>query len=316
MKRILSLFAACALSLSVAYAQDDLLAELAQEDSAKVKEDITIATFKATRVINMQSTEMTGLNNLQFLIIHHFGEIWKDGEEGGNFARLFGLNGNLANTYMSFDYTPIRWMNLGLAFAGNATLEGTAKFKLMRQQTGKHNYPVSVVWVSTMRYNANKNVKAPEGNEWNKVSYLNQLLVARKFSEKFSMQLLGNWVHNNIIAHGYDNTHDIFSVGTGARFKLTNKTALTFEYSRQLNMYENVMDKTGEMVNYNPDLFSFGYDWDTGGHIFQFFLTNSTYASNVLQLSVNPEKENIGEWSLGFNLNRSYSMKKSVKKAP
>ena len=36
-------------------AQDDLLADLVKEDSAKVKQNITIATFKATRVINMHS---------------------------------------------------------------------------------------------------------------------------------------------------------------------------------------------------------------------------------------------------------------------
>jgi hypothetical protein len=95
--------------------------------------------------------------------------------------------------------------------------------------------------------------------------------------------------------------------------KLTDKTALTFEYTRQLNMYEDVIDKTGEIVNYTPNLFSLGYDWDTGGHIFQFFLTNSAYASNLTQLTVNPEKDNLGQWSLGFNLNRSYTVKKKVK---
>jgi len=42
-------------------------------------------------------------------------------------------------------------------------------------------------------------------------------------------------------------------------------------------------------------------------------LTNSAYASNVTQLTVNSEKDNIGEWSLGFNLNRSYTIKKKVK---
>ena len=78
-------------------------------------------------------------------------------------------------------------------------------------------------------------------------------------------------------------------------------------------MYENVIDKTGEIVSYSPNLFSLGYDWDTGGHIFQFFLTNSSFATNVAQLSVNPIKDNVGQWSLGFNLNRSYSVKHKVK---
>ncbi len=295
------------------WAQDDLLADLVKEDSAKVKQNITIATFKATRVINMHSVEMTGTGNLQFLIIHHFGAIWDKNEGGANFARLFGMNGNFASTYLSFDYTPIRWMNLGVAWAGSTTMEGTAKFKLLRQQTGEKNIPLSLVWVSTANFNASKQLQSPQDLYWNRFSYLHQLLIARKFSEKFSLQLIPSLVHRNIISYGYGSDHNIYSMGIGGRYKLTEKRALTFEYSRQLNMYENVIDKTGEMVSYSPNLISLGYDWDTGGHIFQFFLTNSSYASNIPQLTQNPVRDNFGQWSIGFNLNRSYTVKHTVK---
>jgi hypothetical protein len=257
--------------------------------------------------------EMTGTGNLQFLIIHHFGAIWDKNEGGANFARLFGMNGNFASTYMSFDYTPIRWMNLGVAWAGSTTMEGTAKFKLLRQQTGEKNIPISLVWVSTANFNASKQLESPQGLYWNRFSYLHQLLIARKFTEKFSLQLIPSMVHRNIISYGYGSDHNIYSMGIGGRYKLTEKRALTFEYSRQLNMYENVIDKTGEMVSYSPNLISLGYDWDTGGHIFQFFLTNSSFASNIPQLTQNPIRDNFGQWSIGFNLNRSYTVKHTVK---
>jgi hypothetical protein len=299
--------------MTAAIAQDDLLGELEKEDSAQVKQDITIATFKSTRIINMHSTEMTGAKNLQFMIIHHFGELWDTKEGANNLGRLFGMNAGFANTYMSFDYSPNKWLNLGLAFAGDMNLEGTAKFKLMRQQTGLHNYPVSIALVSTARTNFSDADPAPNDFEWNKVSYLNQLLIARKFSESFSLQLMPSWVHYNIVAYGSGNSHDIFNIGLGGRMKLSDKTAITFEYTRQLNMYENVIDKSGEIVSYSPNLFSLGYDWDTGGHVFQFFVTNSSFASNIPQLTVNSEKDNFGQWSIGFNLNRSYGMKHKVK---
>jgi hypothetical protein len=297
----------------IAIAQDDLLGELEKEDSAIVKENITAATFKSTRVINMHSVEMTGKNNLQFMIIHHFGALWDNNENfGGNLGRLFGMNSGIANTYMSFDYSPSKWMNLGLAFAGNGALEGTAKLKLMRQQTGLKNYPVSIAWVSTMNYNTSNKVEAPNGFEPNKFSFLNQLLIARKMNEKLSLQFNPSWVHYNAVPYGYNTSNDIFSLGIGGRFKISDKEAITFEYSRQLNMWEDVIDKTGEIVNYSPDLISIGFDWDTGGHVFQFFFSNSYYATNIMQLSVNSKKDNFGQWCMGFNLNRSYSMKKSV----
>lgn len=313
MKKILSLFAALLVPFTMVFAQDDLLGELQKDDSAKVKKEITTATFKSTRIINMHSSEITGYGNMQFMIIHHFGEMWSEKEGGGNFARLFGMNGNVANTYMSFDYSPLHWLNLGIGFAGTSNLEGIAKFKLLRQQTGVHNYPVSVVWVSNVNFNASKAVEAPNGLKWNKFSYLNQLLVARKFTENFSLQVMPSVIHKNIIAYGYGNKHNIYSFGVGGRYKITAKKALTFEYTRQFNMFENVIDKTSEIVNYSPNLFSLGWDWDTGGHIFQFFVTNSTYATNINQMSVNSKKTRLGQISLGFNLNRSYAVKKSVK---
>jgi hypothetical protein len=312
MKKIIIPFIAlftCGLS---AIAQDDLLGELEAEDSAIVKENITAATFKATRVINMQSVEMTGLHNMQFMIIHHFGALWDSDEGAGNFGRLFGMNAGFANTYMSFDYTPIKWMNLGVAFAGNSSLEGTAKFKLMRQQTGKKNYPVSIAWVSNFNVNVSSKVESPNNFDWNRFSYLNQLLIARKFNEKLSLQFNPSWVHYNIVPYGYNTSNDIFSLGFGGRFKLSNKEAITFEYSRQLNMYKDITDKTGEIINYSPNLISLGFDWDTGGHVFQFFFSNSYYSSNIFQLSTNTKKDNFGQWCMGFNLNRSYAMKKSV----
>ena len=314
MKNIIIGLLSCVLLQTGVFAQDDLLSQLEAEDSAVVKENITIATFKSTRVINMHSVEMTGLHNMQFMIIHHFGPLWDNQENfGGNLGRLFGMNAGFANTYMSFDYTPVRWLNMGLAFAGGGSLEGTAKFKLMRQQTGLRNYPVSIAWVSTMNYNTSKKQAAPNGFEPNKFSFLNQLLISRKFSEKLSLQFSPSWVHFNVVPYGWDHSNEVFSLGLGGRFKLTDKEAITFEYSRQLNMYKDITDKTGEVINYSPDLISLGFDWDTGGHVFQFFFSNSYYASNLFQLSRNSKKDNFGQWCMGFNLNRSYSMKKSIK---
>jgi len=313
MKKLLILLVAGICLSQLAVAQDDLLGELEKEDSAIVKENITAATFKSTRVINMHSVEMTGLHNLQFMIIHHFGALWDSDENvGGNLGRLFGMNSGIANTYMSFDYTPAKWLNLGVAFAGNGALEGTAKFKLMRQQTGLKNYPVSIAWVSTMNYNTSKKVTAPNDFEPNKFTFLNQLLIARKISEKVSLQLNPSWVHYNVVPYGYNHSNEVFSIGAGGRIKLTDKEAFTFEYSRQLNMYKDITDKTGEVVTYAPDLISLGFDWDTGGHVFQFFFSNSYHASNIYQLSANTKKDNFGQWCMGFNLNRSYSMKKTV----
>jgi len=309
-KRIIFLMLVCGFFIRV-NAQDDLLGDLVKEDASKVKQNLTTATFKSSRIINFTSVEMTGKGNLQFMISHRFGQMWKEGKGWTNVAQLFGLNSGFANTYMSFDYSFADWLNLGFATTGNAQFESWAKFKLLKQQTGQKNIPVSIVFYSLVHADASEG-PSPDDFTWNRFSYLNQLLIARKFSESFSLQLIPSLIHYNYVPYGINNTNNIFNIAIGGRMKLTNKTAITFEYSRQLNGYKNLLDESASALNYKPDLFSIGYDWDTGGHIFQFFLSSASSATNIGQLSANQNELKPGNFSLGFNLNRSYGIKKIV----
>jgi hypothetical protein len=308
----LFLYTFLVMGVYAAQAQDDLLGGLVKEDAAVVKQNITSATFKSTRLINMQSVEMTGAGNLQFMISHHFGQIWQKNAGLQNVAQMFGLNAGVANTYLAVDYSPNKWLNLGAASTGNSQFEGWAKFKILRQQTGKKNIPVTVAWFSSFHADATAGPSTGD-NAWNRFSYLNQLLVARKFNDNFSLQVTGSLIHNNLNTYGVNNTNNTISVGIGGRYKLTRKSAFTLEYSRQLNNYKNLIDETGTVYSYKPDLLSLGYDWDTGGHIFQFFISNTSMASNFTQLSANNNK--LTAFALGFNLNRSFGIKKVVKVA-
>ena len=310
MKKIVICISAALLSMQAVKAQD-LLDELQKEDSSKVKQNFTTATFKSTRIINMNSVEMTGAGNMQFMIRHHFGQFWnKEGGIKSSLAQLFGLNSGVANAYMSFDYSPKSWLNIGLASTGNAHFEGWTKFRIIRQQTGKKNIPVTLDFLSNLRADASDGPSADD-NAWNRFSYLNQVLVARKFSEKLSLQFIGSVVHHNLVPYGYNNSNNTFSAGLGGRYKLTSKSAITFEFLHSLNNYKNQIDEVGTVFDYKPLLIALGYDWDTGGHIFQFFISNTSNASNITQLSRNTNK--VTDLALGFNLNRSYGIKKVVK---
>lgn len=304
MKKILSLLV-FGLGLTItAVAQD---AAPAEKPVKKVK--FTKNTFSGTKIINFQSVETVSKGYLQFMISHHFGNIWnKDASTGQNFAQMLGLNSGIAHTYLSFDYSPTSYLNLGLAATGSAHFEGWAKFKILRQQTGGHNYPVTVDWVSL--FNVDANTKAPDELTWNKFSYLHQLLIARKFNEKFSLQLSPTVVHYNEVPYGKNNTNNIFSMGLAGKYKMTAKRNLTFEYSRQFNMYENVLDKNGNILNYQPDLLSVGLEFNTGGHVFQFYLGTTTQASTIDQLTRNTNSLKKMQFALGFSLNRALSLAK------
>lgn len=279
------------------------------EEKEAPKQKFTRATFNSTKIINMQSTEIVSKGYLQFMISHHFSPIWnKDASTQDNFAQLFGLNSGLAYTYLSFDYSPTDWMNLGVAAAGRSRYEGWAKFKVLRQQTGKKNIPVTIGWFSLVNVNAAKDNSV--SLTWNKYSFLNQLLISRKFSSKFSLQLTPSLVYFNIVPYGINNSNAVWSLGVGGKYKIADKKNLTFEYSRQFNMYENLIDKNGNIINYKPNLLSLGIEFNTGGHLFQFYIGNTTSSSVIDQLARNNYDISLKNMALGFTINRAMGIKK------
>lgn len=278
MKKILPLLA-LGLGLSIfSIAQDSAAVETKEAPAQKFAR----ATFNSTKLINMQTTEIVSPGALQFMISHHFSNIWNKDAGKQNVAQLFGLNSGVAHTYLSFDYSPTKWLNLGLAAAGSAKYEGWAKFKLLRQQTGLKNIPVSVAFYSMV----NVNTAEDPDNQFtgNRFAFVNQLLIARKMSDKLSLQLMPTWIHFNLVPYGINNSNEVFSLGIGAKYKVKSNLNLTFEYARQLNMYENLITKNGSIISYKPDLLSAGIEINTGAHLFQFYIGSTNDASNLDQL--------------------------------
>ena len=159
---------------------------------------------------------------------------------------------------------------------------------------------------------AHANAAEDPENEFvgNKFSYLTQLLVARKMSDKLSLMLIPTWIHYNVVPSGVNNSNEVFSIGAAGKYKIKSNLNLTLEYSRQLNMYENLVTKNGAIVNYNPDLLSVGIEINTGGHLFQFYVGNTTDASLIDQLSRNTSSIKEGNFALGFTINRSMNVRK------
>lgn len=300
MKKIFLLFLSFLAMYGIAVAQDSTAAQ--EKETPKPK--YTRATFNSTRIINMQSTEMIRKGGLQFLISHHFSYIWNKGAGSENLGQFFGLNSGVAHTYLSFDYTPKTWLNLGVAMAGSSKYEAWAKFKLLRQQTGVKNIPVSVALFSLGNINT---AKDPDHSfAGNKLAFMNQLLIARKFSDRLSLQLMPAWIHFNIVPYGINNSNEVFSLGLAGKYKATSNLNLTLEYSRQLNMYENLITKNGSILSYQPNLLSAGIEVNTGGHLFQFYVGNTISSSNIDQLARNTSSIKDGNLAFGFTINRSF----------
>jgi hypothetical protein len=194
-----------------------LLDQLNQE--APKTRDYTQATFKGLRVVSGQSIETVGKNNLVFLISHRFGRV------SGSYQQFFGLD--QAYMRLGLEYGVLRNLTVGVGRSTmQKTIDGFIKYRPISQQKGKYNIPLSVALYTSMAINTTPFTDLTRTNyNSSRLNYTFQILIARKFHEYFSLQLMPTLVHRNLVLTTRDK-NDVFAVGAGARIKLSRSIPL------------------------------------------------------------------------------------------
>lgn len=300
---LFSLFLAMG-SITVQAQDDDLFSLLGEEEEETV---YTTATFKGTRIVNLQSTEIPGAGVLQFTILHRFGAVNDD-----PLYNFFGLD--VASVRLSLDYSANDYLNFGVGrSSGSKVYDAWAKAKILRQSTGKTEMPVSLLYYGSVNLNTTRFTDDLEHYFSERLSYVNQVIVGRKFSESFSMELAPTVVHFNT-RQTNEQLNTLFGLGVGGRIKLSNRVAVTLDYMAQLT--RNTRLVSGVETPYN-DAFSIGVDIETGGHVFQLHLTNARELNDPGWMMGTPGDWFNGDIYFGFNISRVFTLKKpEVPEAP
>ncbi|MBS4065196.1 MAG: hypothetical protein KGZ74_11590 [Chitinophagaceae bacterium] len=275
----------------------DKMLEEEQKKEQKNKVQFTEATFKTTRIIHGHSIENTAPGILDLKISHRFGQI------NGGLYEFFGLDN--ASMRWGFDYGLSPKLTIGF---GRSTYQKQYdlffKYKILRQSTGKVNMPVSLSLMSTAMVQTLKWTNPTAPNKFSsRLYYAYQLLLARKFSENTSLQLMPVMVHYNLVPKATD-PNDIIALGIGGRQKISKRVSINFEYYYQLPEYK--FDATTNSL-------SIGFDIETGGHVFQLHFTNSPGMTERIFVSETYGRWDKGDILFGFNVSRVFSFKKRKK---
>ncbi|MBK8494697.1 MAG: DUF5777 family beta-barrel protein [Ferruginibacter sp.] len=291
------------ISWSTVHAQDDLMKMLENETSnEKKKNDYATATFKTTRLMNGHSIENVAAGVLDFKVSHRFGML----NSGG--YQLFGLD--QATMRMGLDYGISNRLMIGV---GRSTFQkqydAFGKFKILRQATGgKWSSPVSVSAVSTVMLKTLKWEDPKLQNYYtSRLSFAHQLIIARKFSEGLSLQLMPSFVHYNL-AKSVNDPNDIFALGAGGRIKLTKRLSFNVEYYHILPI--SLVAGENYRLPGTKNSLAVGFDIETGGHIFQLHFTNSTGMTEKTFITETTGDFFKGDIHFGFNISRVFTIKK------
>ncbi len=261
-----------------------------QRDNKKTA--YTSSTFGGSHVVLGQSVENIRSGELNFLIQHHFGTF------NSGAYQFWGLD--QSDIRLGFEYGITDWWQIGIGRSSyNKLFDGNLKLKLLRQQKGGNNIPLSISFFSDIVINSLKWAEPDRDNLFSsRISYSFQLLFARKFSKSLSLQLSPTLIHRNLV-ETIEDPNDVYSIGTSGRYKIGKRFSVNAEYFYLL---------PGKTANDFYNSFSLGFDIETSGHVFQVFLTNSNAMVEPAFIA-----ETIGSWAkgdirLGFNITRTFTL--------
>lgn len=277
-------------------ATDSLLNSLSADNEANP----VIATFKSTRLILTETTETIKKNNLNFLVIHRFGDI--AGTDGGG-KTLWGLD-NSSDIYIGFEYGLTN--NLDIDFGRSKyeqLLELGLKYGLLRQTSDdKIPFALTIVGKTGLKpYSVATNVY---DDYTNRLNYFVQAIVARKFSSRLSIQLAPSFLRNNLpFPYITGNEKNIFSLSAAGRFKITKRMGIVLDYAHPFSSFR---DKSNSPKFYDPS--GVGIEVETGGHVFTMNLTNAQAISPINYLADTQSKWTKGQYRLGFTITRVFDL--------
>lgn len=278
-------------------AQDPLLKSL--NDSlltANEKEHIT-GTFKALYIVNMKTVEAPAGGALNVEIQHRFGTL----NLGARY--LFGLD--FATLRLGLDYGITDRLSVGIGRSSwLQTFDGYLKYKLLRQTVNSTTMPITVCLLATTGYYTNTfndfNGKDSTSKDKDRLSYTAQILIAKKFNSLFSLEITPTFIHYNRVLSTADH-NNVFALCGGARMKISKRMALTAEYNYLLP------DQLVSIPHKNS--LSFGWDIETGGHVFQLIFTNSVSMIEPQYIGQTADSWSNGGIYFGFNLSRNFNLK-------
>nr|WP_314897299.1 DUF5777 family beta-barrel protein [uncultured Flavobacterium sp.] len=278
-----------------AFAQDDLLSEI---DVQKTNTN-EVSAFKSLKIVNLESTKLIGKGDFYFIVAHRFDYLNK------GFDDFFGLDN--ANTQLKFAFGLKDWLTVHVSRSGfQETYDLGIKYLLISQKT--EGFPLTIVGFNSLAINTEmKKVNYPLIQFENRLTYVTQLLISRKITEKLSLEIAPTYFHENIVRDILDENKEVilpnpqdnnqYAIGLGGRYKFAKRWSVNMDYAAHLN-------RASQSIYKNP--LSIGVDLETGGHVFQMHFTNSKAMHESGFLGQTTGDWSKGEIAFGFNLVRVF----------
>jgi hypothetical protein len=289
-------FVLCLLLINmVVFAQDSTQTEESAPVVKKVKP--VKNTFSGIWIIDNQTVMVPVKKTFEMDIMHRFGTV-KNGYD--DFWGFFAPS----NIRLGFNYVPINNLMVGASITkANMTWEGYGKYAIIKQTKGK--YPVSVTYFGDVAYDSRKKDNFVHFSD--RLMFFNQLIIARKLTEKLSIQVAPSQTHVNVVdGYFYEpgkyravRNHDHIAIAFSGRYKFKEGMGVIANYDQPITKHRS--------GNPSPNI-SFGLELTTSAHAFQFFVGNFASITPQRNNYFNQnDPHNVSQYLIGFNITRLWN---------
>ncbi len=268
----------------------------AQDETEPANEDKPVRPmFESAYLMDNQSVLVYQKKTFEWVIQHRFGTI------DNGISDFYGLYG-ISNIRMGFTYVPLDNLAIGYGITQDKMYQDfNVKYSILRQ-TRSGSMPVSLTYYANAAVDSRTEEEIEFfANSTDRLSYFHQVIVARKFNSKLSLQLSPSYSHFNAVPAFEDNgnvvatmDNDHLAISLGGRYKVTSQGSITVDFNQPI---------TDHFSNDPESNFSIGYELATSSHAFQVFIGNYW---GLLPQSNNFHNQN-SEFLIGFNITRLWS---------
>lgn len=287
------LLAALALPLSV-FSQE-------QVNDTIVKEKPERPAFESSFLFDNPTNVLFSKNTLEIQMSHRFGELNDDKND------LAGFYGS-ANIRIGLTYAIHDRLTVGFGTTKNKNYQDFNWKAALLRQTRSDKIPVSVSYYGNFAIDARSKNQGLFVETSDRYSFFNQLIIARRFNQKLSLQVAPSVSHYNTVATTMRN--DMVAIAFGGRYKISSQTSVIADYSQPLTKMK--------LDNPYPGI-SLGFEFGTSAHTFQLFATNywgilpqDNYMFNKKATGLEGtfgfgKQKKSGQYLIGFNITRNYN---------
>jgi hypothetical protein len=269
----------------LAQEQNDTIAAVAEDSIAPVTEvEYERAAFESTSLIENQTDRVFSKGTIEMIMNHRFGLVTGTNDLIGIWAP--------ANIRLAVNYSITDRITVGFGTTKDARLQDFCLKTALLKQTVNGKMPVSVTYYGNMSISA-----LPKENFYHtsdRWSFFNQIIIAKRFSKVFSLQLAPSYSHYNVVDAPMSN--DLFAVEFGGRAKVTSTMSILLDVNQPFTSQE-IAPKSG---------FSIGTEFSTVGHSFQIFVSNYRGIINQQSNMFNQYEFFEGDFAIGFNISRTW----------